>query len=134
MDCSLPGSSVHGTFRQEYRSGLPCPSLGNIPNPGIKSMSLPSPMLAGRFFTTSTTWEARQRDYIPQFTRVSLYSNMTDKLIKRDIWTDTHTYTHTGRTPCEYEGRDLQTKQCQRRTTTHLKLEKDMEQTFPYSP
>ena len=28
MDCSLPGSSVHGTLqRQEYWSGLPLPSL-----------------------------------------------------------------------------------------------------------
>ena len=30
MDCSLPGSSIHGIFRQEYWSGLPLPS----PNPG----------------------------------------------------------------------------------------------------
>ena len=27
MDCSLPGSSVHGFSRQEYWSGLPLPSL-----------------------------------------------------------------------------------------------------------
>ena len=27
MDCSLPGSSVHGISRQEYSSGLPFPSL-----------------------------------------------------------------------------------------------------------
>ena len=26
MDCSLPGSSVHGIFRQEYWSGVPLPS------------------------------------------------------------------------------------------------------------
>ena len=26
MDCSLPGSSVRGIFRQEYWSGLPVPS------------------------------------------------------------------------------------------------------------
>ena len=26
MDCSLPGSSVHGIFQQEYWSGLPLPS------------------------------------------------------------------------------------------------------------
>ena len=36
MDCSLPGSSIRG---QEYRSGLPCPSPGDLPNPGIKLMS-----------------------------------------------------------------------------------------------
>ena len=27
MDCSLPGSSVHGISRQEYWSGVPLPSL-----------------------------------------------------------------------------------------------------------
>ena len=28
MNCSLPGSSVHGIFQQEYWSGLPFPALG----------------------------------------------------------------------------------------------------------
>ena len=37
MDCSLPGSSVHGEFsRQEYWSGLPHPPPGDLPNPGIE--------------------------------------------------------------------------------------------------
>ena len=45
--------------RQEYWSGLPCPTLGNPPNPGIEQASLMSPALAGGFFTTSTTWEAQ---------------------------------------------------------------------------
>ena len=39
--------------RKEYWSGLPCPPLGDLPNPGIKPVSLSSPALAGRFFTTS---------------------------------------------------------------------------------
>ena len=30
---------------------------GDLPNPGIKPMSLTSPALAGGFFTASTTWE-----------------------------------------------------------------------------
>ena len=38
--CSLPGSSVHGILRQEYWSGLPCPLPRDLPNLGIKSMSL----------------------------------------------------------------------------------------------
>ena len=38
--------------RQEYWRGLPRPSLGDLPNPGIKPVSLSSPALAGRFFTT----------------------------------------------------------------------------------
>ena len=41
-----------GFSRQEYWSGLPFPSPGNLPDPGIKPASLVSPALAGRFFTT----------------------------------------------------------------------------------
>ena len=59
MDCNLPGSSVHEFSRQEYWSGLPFPLPGGLPDPGIKSMSLMSPSLAGRFFTSNTTWEAQ---------------------------------------------------------------------------
>ena len=58
MDCSPPGSSVHEIPRQGYWSGYPFPTLGNLPNPRIKFVSLASPVLAGRFFTTSATWEA----------------------------------------------------------------------------
>ena len=47
-----------GFSRQEQWSGLPCPSPEDLPNPGIKPASLLSPALAGRFFTTSATWEA----------------------------------------------------------------------------
>ena len=56
-DQSPPGSPIQGFSRQEYWSVLPCPSPGGLPDPGIISMSLMSPVLAGRFFTTSTTWE-----------------------------------------------------------------------------
>ena len=42
--------------RQEYWSGLPFPSLGNLANPGLEPTSLKSPALAGRLFTTSTAW------------------------------------------------------------------------------
>ena len=59
MDCSPPGSCLSmGFSRQEYWSGLPCPSPGDLPYPRIEPKSLRSPALAGRFFTTSTTWEA----------------------------------------------------------------------------
>ena len=47
-----------GFSRQEYWNGLPCPPPGDLPHPGIEPVSLMSPELAGRFFTTSTTWEA----------------------------------------------------------------------------
>ena len=42
-----------GFFRQEYWSGLPFPPPGDFPNPGIESLSLVSPALAGGFFTTA---------------------------------------------------------------------------------
>ena len=38
-----------GFSRQGYWLGLPFPSPGDLPNPGIKATS---PALAGRFFTT----------------------------------------------------------------------------------
>ena len=47
-----------GFSRQEYWSGLPYPPSGDLPDLGIKPASLISPALAGRFSTTSTTWEA----------------------------------------------------------------------------
>ena len=40
-----------GFSRQGYLSGLPFPTPGNIPNPGIKLTSLAFPTWAGRFFT-----------------------------------------------------------------------------------
>ena len=35
MDCSPPGSSVHGSSRQEYWSGLPFLLQGNFPTQGL---------------------------------------------------------------------------------------------------
>ena len=40
-----------GFPRQEYWSGLPFPSSGDLSNPGIKPTSLVSPALVARFFT-----------------------------------------------------------------------------------
>ena len=57
MDCSLPGSSVLGILQARILKLL-CPPPGDLPDPGIEPVCLMSPALAGRFFTTSTTWEA----------------------------------------------------------------------------
>ena len=40
-----------GFSRQEYWSGLPFPSPGDLPSPGMEPISLMSPALAGKFFT-----------------------------------------------------------------------------------
>ena len=39
-----------GFSRQEYWSAFLCPSPGDLPDPGIKPLSLTSPALADRFF------------------------------------------------------------------------------------
>ena len=67
MDCSLPGSSVHGISQAKYWSGLPFPSPGDLPNPGIELMSLMSPVLASEFFTTSAIWWRRKWQPTPVF-------------------------------------------------------------------
>ena len=41
MDYSLPGSSVHGISRQEYWSGMPFSSPGDLPDPGIIESGFP---------------------------------------------------------------------------------------------
>ena len=51
-----------GFSRQEYWSELPALLQGNLPDPGIKPALLMSPALAGGFFPTSATWEARILD------------------------------------------------------------------------
>ena len=45
-----------GFPRQEHCSGLPFPSPGDLPDPGIEPKS---PALAGGFFSTSATWEVQ---------------------------------------------------------------------------
>ena len=59
--CSTPCNSIDSVHqaplsmefsRQEYSSGLPFPSPGDLPNPGIEPGSPESLALAGRFFPT----------------------------------------------------------------------------------
>ena len=64
IDCSLPGSFVHGISQARIQSGGPFPTPGDLPKPRIESMSLVPPVLAGRFFTTNATWDTlRQQSY-----------------------------------------------------------------------
>ena len=49
MDCSLPGSSVHGILHARILEWVAIPFSKESSNPGIKSMS---PASAGGFFTT----------------------------------------------------------------------------------
>ena len=58
IDCSLPGYSVCWIFQARILEGLPFPSSGYLPDPGIKPTFLMSPALVGGFFTTNATWKA----------------------------------------------------------------------------
>ena len=54
MDCNPPDLSVHGVFQTEILwSELPFPPPVGLPDPGIKPVSLASPVLAGGFFTAA---------------------------------------------------------------------------------
>ena len=57
VDCSLPGSSVRGVLQARILEYFAMPS-GGLPSPGVESMSVVSPALAGGFLTSSTPWEA----------------------------------------------------------------------------
>ena len=52
-----------GFSRQEYWSGLPRPPPGDLLDPGIEPTSVTAPASAGKFFTTSTTWEPQQQQH-----------------------------------------------------------------------
>ena len=65
MDCSPPGSSVHGILQARILGvgGALYPPLVGLPDPGIEPVSLMSPALGGGFFTASATWEAPTHTY-----------------------------------------------------------------------
>ena len=71
--CVTPWTIAHqpplsmGFSRQEYWSGLPFPYPEDLPDPRIEPMSLGSPALACRFFTTSTIWEAPSSPRLPSY-------------------------------------------------------------------
>ena len=39
VDCSLPGSSVHGILQARILEWVACPSPGDLPDPGIRPRS-----------------------------------------------------------------------------------------------
>ena len=45
MDCSLPGSSVHGIFQARILELIAMPSPGDLPDPGIEPETPVAPAL-----------------------------------------------------------------------------------------
>ena len=70
--------------KQEYWSGLPWPPPGDLPYPGFQPASLMSPALAGRFFTTSATWEAQGPQSTADVTILSLNLNLPTQSLQ--LW------------------------------------------------
>ena len=80
--------------RQEYWSGVPLPSPGDLPNPGIEPTSLVPPALAGRFFTTAPPGKPKTGTitgelqiapllslYFANGSKLNLYLNKLDRAI-----------------------------------------------------
>ena len=66
-----------GFSREEYWSGLLCPSPEDLPNLGSEPTCLMFPALASGFFTTSTIWKAI---YISVYAYVNIYTYITSYL------------------------------------------------------
>ena len=66
LACQAPLSM--GFSRQEYWSGLPFPSPGDLPHPGIEIVSLTSLALAGESLHIGTSSLLRSGSYSPSGT------------------------------------------------------------------
>ena len=82
MNCCLPDLSVHGILQAKILEWVAIfSSSRDLPDPGIQILSLMSLALAGSFFTTSATWEAKYNvnyrftvDVLYQVENIPLYS------------------------------------------------------------
>ena len=61
MNYTLPDASVRGIFQARILEWVAISCSRDLPDPGIELVSLASPALAGRFFTTSAAWAAPSR-------------------------------------------------------------------------
>ena len=78
IDCSHQAPLSMGILWQVYWSGLPFPTPGDCPNPGIKTVLLASASLGGRFFTTSVSWEAPN-------VKIFIIKEFIDKTMKQRV-------------------------------------------------
>ena len=67
---------------------MPFPPSGDFPDPGIETMSLISPALAGKFFTT---WEAQKALFSKCSIHTSLVASLVAQMVKnllamRETW------------------------------------------------
>ena len=56
-------------------TGLPFPTPGDLPDPGMEPVSFMSPILSDGFFTSSTTWEAHLESASQMFILANVDTN-----------------------------------------------------------
>ena len=83
MDCSLPASSCHKLFRQEYWNGLLFPTLEDLPDPG---MEFTSSALAVGSFTTKPPGKPFHKDLCSKI--ILLQDGLSS------LWNTGHTFSH----------------------------------------
>ena len=67
MNCIACKAPLSMEFsRQDYWSGLPFPTLGNLPDPGIENTSTVFPALTGRSFTSEPPGKLMLRSIVKQ--------------------------------------------------------------------
>ena len=77
MDSSPPGSYVHGILQARTLEWVAIPFSRDFPDPGIESVSLISPSLAGGFFTISATSKPIKLTYDPTNPLLGIYLEET---------------------------------------------------------
>ena len=75
MGHSPPGSSAHGIFQARILERIAISNCRDLPNQGIEPMSLVSPALADRFFTTMPPGKS-EKGILDRKEHTSVYLNL----------------------------------------------------------
>ena len=87
MDCSPSGSSVHGDFPGKITGvGFHFLLQGIFSIQGLNVRLLNTPILAGGFFTTNTTWEDQQSIELKLYTCMWEMGSSPPKLPQAVQW------------------------------------------------
>ena len=74
VDCSPPGSSVHGVLQARVLERVPRPPPGDLPDPGVEPASLLSAPSAGRFLATAPPGTSKSTTALGQITLLSQHT------------------------------------------------------------
>ena len=73
--------------RQEYRRGLPSSPPGELPNPGIKPVSLPSPEMQADSLPLAPSGKLMEQ---PRARYISIMRLLTERCRSTQIWVERH--------------------------------------------